>query len=48
VAVCAENSVTVVEAAAKLLGLPLSHCFRLAQPPGNPHCLPEPFQGKLG
>ena len=46
VAVFAENSSTVVEAAAKLLGLPLSHCFRLVQPPGNPHCLPEPFHGE--
>ncbi|GAB4821850.1 hypothetical protein N2152v2_008896 [Parachlorella kessleri] len=47
VAVFAENSASVVEAAAKLLGLPLSHCFQLVQPLGNPHCLPEPFHGPV-
>lgn len=42
VAVFAENSVPVVEAAARVLGLPTSHCFRLRLPPGNKHSLPEP------
>lgn len=45
VAVFAENSPSVVEAAAKALGLPLAHCFRLSLPPQDPHCLSEPFRG---
>lgn len=42
VAVFAENSDASVAAAAAVLGLPLSHCFRLRLPPGNKHGLPEP------
>ena len=42
VAVFAENSPAVVEAAARVLGLPASHCFRLRLPAGNKHSLPEP------
>ena len=38
-----ENAPSVVEAAAKALGLPLTHCFRLALPREDPHCLSEPF-----
>lgn len=41
-AVFAENSQPVVEAAARALGLPLSHCFRLRAPSPNTHGLPEP------
>lgn len=41
-AVLAENSEAVVEAAARVLGLPLSHCFRLRCPSPNGHSLPEP------
>lgn len=46
IAVFAENSPAVVEAAAKALGLPLNHCFRLALPANDPHCLSEPFPGE--
>lgn len=42
VAVFAENSPAVVEAAARVLGLPLSHCFRLRVPTPNKHSLPAP------
>ncbi|KAL4458551.1 hypothetical protein ABPG75_013416 [Micractinium tetrahymenae] len=42
VAVFAENSPSVVQAAARALGLPLSHCFRLRLPSPNKHSLPEP------
>ncbi|PSC71305.1 NADPH-cytochrome P450 reductase isoform A [Micractinium conductrix] len=42
VAVFAENSPAVVEAAARVLGLPLSHCFRMRLPSHNKHGLPEP------
>lgn len=41
-AVFAENSPAVVEAAARVLGLPLSHCFRMRLPSHNKHGLPEP------
>lgn len=46
VAVFAENSPAVVEAAAKALGQPLSLCFQLAIPANDPHCLSEPFKGE--
>jgi NADPH-ferrihemoprotein reductase len=42
VAVLAENSPAVVEAAAAALGLPLDTCFRLRLPPANRQRLPEP------
>jgi sulfite reductase alpha subunit-like flavoprotein len=42
VAVFAENSPAVVQAAAAALGLPLDHCFRLRVPSSNKHSLPEP------
>lgn len=43
VGVLAENSAATVEAAAAVLGLPPSMCFRLRVPPGGGHGLGEPF-----
>lgn len=47
IAVCAENAPEVVAAAAKALGLPLTACFRVDLPVGNPGGLPEPPAGPV-
>jgi NADPH-ferrihemoprotein reductase len=47
VAVLPENSASVVEAAAGLLGLPLDFCFRLTVPKGGSHTLSDPFSGPV-
>lgn len=42
IAIFAENSDAIVTAVANTLGVPLSTCFRLKVPAGNPQGLPEP------
>ena len=45
VGIYAQNSMQVVEEAARLLGLSLDTTFSLSLPDGNPHQLSLPFKG---